>query len=434
VTSESEDEDEDDNEEEQDEQKVVVTLSGFESTEAPKMKKRLEKLVVSVADKWRPGVTHVVVKTVPKSNLLRADLKPLVRSDCARVAETRSLKFMLGLLAGSWVVSSGWADACFKAKAPVSAAPFEIVAVNKDKNQTIDAPRRAREAAAAAAQAGEEEEEEEEEAAPVPASSGSRRGRSSSGGGRGGESSGGGNSTFFRAGGSGTDSAPVVFLVCEEPTKGISAGAAAATAAAGARPARSTVREKLASDLDGLVVAGGREFRRHVGSLEDGLRDAMRRASHLAAEETARKASASNSSSSTSSTRSAAAPVAPPRVVLLFDGPSYVDSGGEVSQLETDFLDSVNRARQAMQDGDSESTTRKRSKRSSSGSGGASASEVSVELLSHMWCLDSISNFKILGFDGYRAGDEAATSTAGDGIGYKKKKGPKTAVVIRQRK
>uniref|UniRef100_A0ACD5UCL8 Uncharacterized protein n=1 Tax=Avena sativa TaxID=4498 RepID=A0ACD5UCL8_AVESA len=78
---------------------------------------------ITITNTWRSNVTHVVANTDEKG------------------ACGRTLKVLLAILAGKWVVNVNWLKACLEAREPVPEEPFEI---SFDVHGSVDGPRTGR--------------------------------------------------------------------------------------------------------------------------------------------------------------------------------------------------------------------------------------------------------------------------------------------------
>uniref|UniRef100_A0A0D9W739 RING-type E3 ubiquitin transferase BRCA1 n=1 Tax=Leersia perrieri TaxID=77586 RepID=A0A0D9W739_9ORYZ len=78
---------------------------------------------ITVINSWRSNVTHVIANTDE-------------RGACAR-----TLKVLMAILAGKWVVNINWLKACMEAKEPVPEEPYEI---SCDVHGSFDGPRMGR--------------------------------------------------------------------------------------------------------------------------------------------------------------------------------------------------------------------------------------------------------------------------------------------------
>ncbi|GJN02370.1 hypothetical protein PR202_ga19713 [Eleusine coracana subsp. coracana] len=74
---------------------------------------------ITVINSWRSNVTHVIANTDEHG------------------ACTRTLKVLMAILAGKWVLSVNWLKACLEAGEPVPEEPYEI---NSDVHGTFDGP------------------------------------------------------------------------------------------------------------------------------------------------------------------------------------------------------------------------------------------------------------------------------------------------------
>ncbi|CAM0903821.1 unnamed protein product [Alopecurus aequalis] len=78
---------------------------------------------ITVTNTWRSNVTHVVANTDEKG------------------ACGRTLKVLLAILAGKWVVNINWLKACLEARKPVPEVPYEI---SRDVHGSVNGPRTGR--------------------------------------------------------------------------------------------------------------------------------------------------------------------------------------------------------------------------------------------------------------------------------------------------
>ncbi|KAL6652401.1 hypothetical protein ACP70R_011326 [Stipagrostis hirtigluma subsp. patula] len=78
---------------------------------------------ITVINNWRPNVTHVIANTDE-------------RGACAR-----TLKVLMAILAGKWVLNVNWLKACIEAREPVPEEPYEI---SSDVHGSFDGPRTGR--------------------------------------------------------------------------------------------------------------------------------------------------------------------------------------------------------------------------------------------------------------------------------------------------
>ncbi|KAM0855716.1 hypothetical protein ACQ4PT_049589 [Festuca glaucescens] len=78
---------------------------------------------ITVTNNWTPNVTHVVANTDEKG------------------ACGRTLKVLLAILAGKWVLNVNWLKACLEAREPVPEEPYEI---SSDVHGSVDGPRTGR--------------------------------------------------------------------------------------------------------------------------------------------------------------------------------------------------------------------------------------------------------------------------------------------------
>ncbi|KQJ83553.1 hypothetical protein BRADI_5g15500v3 [Brachypodium distachyon] len=78
---------------------------------------------ITVTNDWSPNVTHVVANTNEDG------------------ASSRTLKILMAILTGKWVVNVNWLKACLKAREPVSEEPYEI---RSDIYGSFDGPRKGR--------------------------------------------------------------------------------------------------------------------------------------------------------------------------------------------------------------------------------------------------------------------------------------------------
>ena len=114
----------------------ALVLCGTALTDSARrtLKRVVRLLKAREAESFDPSVTHVITRVLP-------DAQPLT---CRR-----TLKFVQGVLAGAWVLSSDWLDACISAGTRAPEASFEITGTTQHEGS--NAPRRSREAALAGA-------------------------------------------------------------------------------------------------------------------------------------------------------------------------------------------------------------------------------------------------------------------------------------------
>ncbi|KAF7490026.1 Breast cancer type 1 susceptibility -like protein [Sarcoptes scabiei] len=96
-----------------DTENIVVMCSGLDATQKNKLKKASTQLNFELIDKWTPRITHLVValaKNTPKKDLLA----------------TRSVKYLMCLLGGKWIVSFDWITASLNSGKLVDESRFEI--------------------------------------------------------------------------------------------------------------------------------------------------------------------------------------------------------------------------------------------------------------------------------------------------------------------
>lgn len=88
--------------------KWVLLASHLSSQELAELGRVAAAAGARMAQRWEPGVTHVV---------------------CGATAERlakRTYKFLMGVLSRCWVVAFAWVAACETAAAPVLEEPFEV--------------------------------------------------------------------------------------------------------------------------------------------------------------------------------------------------------------------------------------------------------------------------------------------------------------------
>ncbi|CAA7054605.1 unnamed protein product [Microthlaspi erraticum] len=88
--------------------KLVLCCSGLTDDEKSVITEFAELSGVTISTKWEPSVTHVIV-SVDENGACR-----------------RTLKFMMGILEGKWILSIDWIKACMKDTKYVSEEPYEI--------------------------------------------------------------------------------------------------------------------------------------------------------------------------------------------------------------------------------------------------------------------------------------------------------------------
>ncbi|KAJ0247160.1 BRCT domain-containing protein [Hirschfeldia incana] len=88
--------------------KLVLCCSGLTDEEKSVISEFAELSGVTVSSKWEPRVSHVIASTYENG------------------ACKRTLKFMLGILEGKWILSIDWIKACMKNREYVREEPYEI--------------------------------------------------------------------------------------------------------------------------------------------------------------------------------------------------------------------------------------------------------------------------------------------------------------------
>ncbi|KAF8114992.1 hypothetical protein N665_0030s0041 [Sinapis alba] len=88
--------------------KLVLCCSGLTDEETSVISEFAELSGVAISRKWEPRVTHVIASINENGSC------------------KRTLKFMMGILEGKWILSIDWIKACMKAREYVSEEPYEI--------------------------------------------------------------------------------------------------------------------------------------------------------------------------------------------------------------------------------------------------------------------------------------------------------------------
>ncbi|CAH8389506.1 unnamed protein product [Eruca vesicaria subsp. sativa] len=88
--------------------KMVLCCSGLTEEEKSVISEFAELSGVTISTKWEPRVTHVIASTNENG------------------ACKRTLKFMMGILEGKWILSIDWIKACMKNREYVSEEPYEV--------------------------------------------------------------------------------------------------------------------------------------------------------------------------------------------------------------------------------------------------------------------------------------------------------------------
>ncbi|XP_062148642.1 BRCA1-associated RING domain protein 1 isoform X3 [Alnus glutinosa] len=88
--------------------KWVICGSALSSKEKVLVLKFASMCGATVAKYWKPNVTHVIASTD------------------AQGACTRTLKVLMAILNGRWIVNIGWVKACMEAMHPVDEVPYEV--------------------------------------------------------------------------------------------------------------------------------------------------------------------------------------------------------------------------------------------------------------------------------------------------------------------
>ncbi|XP_006652508.1 BRCA1-associated RING domain protein 1-like [Oryza brachyantha] len=101
----------------------VICGSALSSQEKEILDQFEHQTGITVTNSWRSNVTHVIANTDE-------------RGACAR-----TLKVLMAILAGKWVLNINWLKACMEAREPVPEEPYEI---NSDVHGSFDGPRMGR--------------------------------------------------------------------------------------------------------------------------------------------------------------------------------------------------------------------------------------------------------------------------------------------------
>ncbi|KAJ4880895.1 Protein BREAST CANCER SUSCEPTIBILITY 1-like protein [Raphanus sativus] len=88
--------------------KMVLCCSGLTDEEKSVISEFAELSGVTISRKWEPRVTHVIASTNENGSC------------------KRTLKFMMGILEGKWILSIDWIKACMKNRKYVREEPYEI--------------------------------------------------------------------------------------------------------------------------------------------------------------------------------------------------------------------------------------------------------------------------------------------------------------------
>uniref|UniRef100_A0A0E0PBI1 RING-type E3 ubiquitin transferase BRCA1 n=1 Tax=Oryza rufipogon TaxID=4529 RepID=A0A0E0PBI1_ORYRU len=101
----------------------VICGSALSSQEKEILDQFEHQTGITVTNGWRSNVTHVIANTDE-------------RGACAR-----TLKVLMAILAGKWILNINWLKACMEAKEPVPEEPYEI---SSDVHGSFDGPRMGR--------------------------------------------------------------------------------------------------------------------------------------------------------------------------------------------------------------------------------------------------------------------------------------------------
>ncbi|CAH8336677.1 unnamed protein product [Eruca vesicaria subsp. sativa] len=102
---------------------LVLCGSALSQDDKRLMEKLAAKLNATISRYWNPSVTHVIASTNEKG------------------ACTRTLKVLMGILNGKWIINADWIKASFEASQPVDEEPYEI---HIDTQGCQDGPKTAR--------------------------------------------------------------------------------------------------------------------------------------------------------------------------------------------------------------------------------------------------------------------------------------------------
>jgi len=110
---------------------LVLLGSGLEAQGKEALKTLATACGATVVDQWRPSVTHVVCGSLPDSK------------NCTNVCRTahRTFKYLMGVLAGKWIVSDGWVAACLASGTMVNEDEYEI---ESDSMGSVGGPNKGR--------------------------------------------------------------------------------------------------------------------------------------------------------------------------------------------------------------------------------------------------------------------------------------------------
>ncbi|KAF8086699.1 hypothetical protein N665_0615s0046 [Sinapis alba] len=102
---------------------LVICGSALSQSDKRLMEKLATKFNATISRYWNPSVTHVIASTDNKG------------------ACTRTLKVLMGILNGKWIINADWMKASLEASQPVDEEPFEI---HTDTQGCHDGPKTAR--------------------------------------------------------------------------------------------------------------------------------------------------------------------------------------------------------------------------------------------------------------------------------------------------
>ncbi|KAJ0236178.1 BRCA1-associated RING domain protein 1 [Hirschfeldia incana] len=102
---------------------LVICGSALSQSDKRLMEKLAAKFNATISRYWNPSVTHVIASTDEKG------------------ACTRTLKVLMGILNGKWIINADWMKASLEASQPVDEEPFEI---HIDTQGCHDGPKTAR--------------------------------------------------------------------------------------------------------------------------------------------------------------------------------------------------------------------------------------------------------------------------------------------------
>ncbi|XP_045108067.1 BRCA1-associated RING domain protein 1-like [Portunus trituberculatus] len=104
-------------------EKMVLLGAGLSRQQTKKLETLARMLRAKLMTEYSPEVTHVVADCTPE-----------------RLASTRTAKYMMGVVAGKWIVTHAWMDECLKIEAAVSPADYEVLGCGPAPDTSPGAP------------------------------------------------------------------------------------------------------------------------------------------------------------------------------------------------------------------------------------------------------------------------------------------------------